>query len=112
MDTFQGRDAGRSSRLLAVVPEEPAVRVLAVDFTQKGNDEGEVLLDPRQSFPSRYLIECVLCNHDEVIAIGIELQRLPCEVYTLYYIYYYLLGSTLRAPVLEAFEVKIVEGVA
>ena len=48
MDTFQGRDASSSSRLLAVVPEEPAVRVLAIDFTKEGNDEGEVLLDPRQ----------------------------------------------------------------
>ena len=47
MNTLQGRDAGSSSRLLAVVPEEPAVRVLTIDFTQEGNDEGEVLLDPR-----------------------------------------------------------------
>ena len=84
--------------LLAVVPEKPAVRVLAIDFTQKGNDEREVL-DPR------HLIECVLCVHEEVVAIGMELQRLPCEVYS-------LLGPTLRAPVLETFEVKVVEGLA
>ena len=64
-----------------------------------------MLLDSRQSFPSRHLIECVLSVYDEVIAIGIELQRLPCEVYNLF-------GSTLRAPVLETFEVKVVEGLA
>ena len=53
-------------------------------------------------FQSRHLIECV---HEEVIAIGMEHQRLPCEVYN-------LLGSTLRATVLEAFEVEVVEGLA
>ena len=81
MDTFQGRDAGSSSRLLAVVPEEPVVRVLAIYFTREGNDEREVLLDSRQCFPSRHMIECVLSVHEEVIAIGMELQRLPCKVY-------------------------------
>ena len=87
------------------MPEEPAVRVLAIDFTQEGNDEREVLLDPRQCFPSLHLIECVLCVHKEVVAVGMELQRLSCEVYN-------LLGSTLRATVLETFEVKVVEGLA
>ena len=103
MDTFQGRDASSSSCLLAVVPEEPAVRVLAIDFTQEGNNEGEVLFDPRQCFPSRHLIECVLCVDEEVIALGMELQRQPCEMYN-------LLGSALRVPVLETLEVKVVEG--
>ena len=28
------------------MPEEPAVRVLAIDFTQEENDKGEVLFDP------------------------------------------------------------------
>ena len=69
--------------VLAVVLEELAVRVLAIDFTKEENDKGEVLFDPRQCFPTRHLIECVLCIHEEVIAIGIELQRLPCKVYNL-----------------------------
>ena len=68
---------------VVVVPEEPAVQVLAIDFTKEGNDEGEVLFDPRQCFSTRHLIECVLCIHEEVIAIGMELQRLPCKVYNL-----------------------------
>ena len=105
MDTFQGWDARSCFCLLAVVPEEPAVRVLAIDFTQEGNDEGEVLFDPRQCFPSRHLIECVLSVHEEVVAIGMELQRLPCEVDN-------LLRATLSAPVLQTLEVNVVEGLA
>ena len=78
------------------------IRVLAIDFTQEGNNEAEVLLDAHQSFSTRHLIECVPCVHEEVIALGMELQRLPCEVYN-------LLGSALRASVLEALEVKALE---
>ena len=59
IDTFQGWGSGSSSRL-AIVPEEPAVRVLAIDFTQEGNDKGKWLtltLDLSLCFPSQHKIE-------------------------------------------------------